>query len=47
MLGLSALLLFVSMQLIGWPTRGMSTITMAHVTFTACYVTVVVRSRLT
>lgn len=48
MLGLSALLLFVSMQeLIGWPTRGMSTITLAHVTFTACYVTVVVRSRLT
>ena len=48
MLGLSALLLFVAMQqLIGWPTRGMSTIAMAHVTFTACYVTVVVRSRLT
>lgn len=48
MLGLSALLLFVSMQqLFGWPTRGMTTITLAHVTFTACYVTVVVRSRLT
>ncbi|MCX7555554.1 ABC transporter permease subunit [Xanthomonadaceae bacterium JHOS43] len=48
MLGLSALLLFVSMQqLIGWPTRGMTTITLAHVTFSACYVTVVVRSRLT
>lgn len=47
-LGLSALLLFVSMQqLIGWPARGMTTITMAHITFTACYVTVVVRSRLT
>ncbi|MFA7488850.1 MAG: ABC transporter permease subunit [Lysobacteraceae bacterium] len=48
MLGLSALLLFVSMQqLIGWPLRGMTTITLAHITFTACYVTVVVRSRLT
>ncbi len=47
MLGLSALLLFVSMQqLIGWPARGMTTITIAHITFTACYVTVVVRSRL-
>lgn len=48
MLGLSALLLFVSMQqLIGWPVRGMTTIAIAHITFTACYVTVVVRSRLT
>jgi putrescine transport system permease protein len=48
MLGLSALLLFVSLQnAIGWPARGMTTITLAHVTFTACYVTVVVRSRLT
>ena len=48
MLGLSALLLFVSMQqLIGWPARGMTTIALAHITFTACYVTVVVRSRLT
>ena len=48
MLGLSALLLFVSMQqLIGWPARGMTTIAIAHITFTACYVTVVVRSRLT
>lgn len=48
MLGLSGLLLFVSLQqLIGWPQRGMTTIAMAHITFTACYVTVVVRSRLT
>jgi putrescine transport system permease protein len=48
MLGLSSLLLFVSLQqAIGWPERGMTTITVAHVTFTACYVTVVVRSRLT
>ena len=48
MLGLSGLLLFVSLQhLIGWPQRGMTTIMLAHITFTACYVTVVVRSRLT
>lgn len=48
MLGLSGLLLFVSLQHItGWPQRGMTTIMLAHITFTACYVTVVVRSRLT
>ncbi|MBB5209031.1 ABC transporter permease subunit [Chiayiivirga flava] len=48
MLGLSGLLLFVSLQhLVGWPQRGMTTIMLAHITFTACYVTVVVRSRLT
>jgi putrescine transport system permease protein len=48
MLGLSSLLLFVTLQqTLGWPERGMSTITIAHVTLTACYVTVVVRSRLT
>lgn len=48
MLGLSGLLLFVSLQhTIGWPQRGMTTIMLAHITFTACYVTVVVRSRLT
>jgi putrescine transport system permease protein len=48
MLGLSSLLLFVSLQqAIGWPERGVTTITIAHITFTACYVTVVVRSRLT
>ncbi len=47
MLGFSALLLFVTLQqLTGWPERGMTTVTLAHVTFTACYVTVVVRSRL-
>jgi putrescine transport system permease protein len=48
MLGLSALLLFVSLeQLIGWPERrGLTTITIAHVTFCVCYVTVIVRSRL-
>src|SRR5690606_36344905 len=48
MLGLSSLLLFVTLQqLLGWPERGMTTIMIAHVTLTACYVTVVVRSRLT
>jgi putrescine transport system permease protein len=49
MLGLSALLLFVSLQeLTGWPKgRGMTTITIAHITFCVCYVTVIVRSRLT
>lgn len=46
--GLSLLLLFVSLeQLIGWPqTRGMATITIAHVTFTMAYVAVIVQSRL-
>jgi putrescine transport system permease protein len=49
MLGLSALLLFVSLdQLLGWPSgRGMDTIVIAHITFCVCYVTVIVRSRLT
>lgn len=47
-IGLSTLLLFVAMQqLIGWPgSRGMTTILIAHVTFSAAYVTVVVQSRL-
>jgi putrescine transport system permease protein len=46
--GLASLLLFVSMeQLIGWPEgRGVSTILLAHITFSAAYVTVVVQSRL-
>jgi putrescine transport system permease protein len=48
MLGLSALLLFVALQeTFGWPNgRGMTTITIAHITFCVCYVTVIVRSRL-
>ncbi len=47
MLGLSALLLFVSLQqFFGWPNRGLGTITIAHVTLCTCYVTVVVQSRL-
>jgi putrescine transport system permease protein len=46
--GLAMLLLFVAMeQLIGWPAgRGVTTITIAHVTFSMAYVTVVVQSRL-
>src|SRR5713226_6160505 len=46
--GLSLLLLFVALeQAIGWPEgRGMTTITIAHITLTLSYVTVVVQSRL-
>jgi putrescine transport system permease protein len=50
--GLSMLLLFVSLEqllraLFGWQfDRGMTTITLAHITFTMAYVTVVVQSRL-
>jgi len=47
--GLSLLLLFVAMeQTFGWPAgRGVTTITLAHITFSMAYVTVVVQSRLT
>lgn len=47
--GLSMLLLFVTMeQLIGWPQgRGITTIVIAHVTFTMSFVAVIVQSRLT
>jgi putrescine transport system permease protein len=46
--GLALLLLFVAMeQVIGWPAgRSMTTITVAHATFSLSFVTVVVRSRL-
>ncbi len=46
--GLSLLLLFVAMQgLFGWPAgRGVTTIIIAHATFGAAYVAVVVQSRL-
>lgn len=46
--GLSLLLVFVALEgLIGWPGgRGMTTITIAHTTFTMAYVAVVVQSRL-
>jgi putrescine transport system permease protein len=47
-LGLASLLLFVAMeQAVGWPAgRGMTTITIAHVTFSLAYVAIVVQSRL-
>ena len=46
--GLSLLLLFVAMeQIFGWPKgRGVTTITIAHMTLTMAYVTVIVQSRL-
>ncbi len=46
--GHSLLLLFVTLQQqIGWPaTRGATTITIAHITFSTAYVAVIVRSRL-
>jgi putrescine transport system permease protein len=46
--GLSLLLLFVAMQqLIGWPDhRGVTTITIAHISFSLSYVAVIVQSRL-
>ncbi len=46
--GLSLLVLFVSLeQLIGWPQgRGITTITIAHMTLTMSYVTVIMQARL-
>jgi len=46
--GLSLLLLFVAMEhAFGWPAgRGVTTITIAHMTFSMAYVTVVIQSRL-
>lgn len=46
--GLSMLLLFVMMEtLFGWPGgRGVTTITIAHTTFTMAYVAVIIQSRL-
>lgn len=46
--GLSLLLLFITMgQLIGWPSdRGITTITIAHITFSMAYVAVIIQSRL-
>lgn len=46
--GLSMLLLFVAMeQLIGWPARrGVTTITIAHISFSLAYVAVIVQARL-
>ncbi|MFM1885555.1 MAG: putrescine transporter, permease protein [Pseudomonadota bacterium] len=46
--GLSLLLLFVALeQAIGWPAgRGLTTLTIAHMTFSMAYVAVIVQSRL-
>ena len=46
--GLSLLLLFISLgELIGWPgKRGITTITIAHITFSMAYVAVIIQSRL-
>lgn len=45
--GLSMLLLFISMErYLGWPQgRGLTTVVIAHVTFTLSYIAVVMRSR--
>ncbi len=47
-IGLSLLLLFVSMQqLLGWPAgRGLTTIGIAHITFSLAYAAVVIRARI-
>lgn len=46
--GLSLLLLFIALrELIGWPgERGITTITIAHITFCMAYVAVIIQSRL-
>jgi putrescine transport system permease protein len=46
--GISSLMLFILMaQWIGWPgSRGFTTITIAHITFSMTYVTTIVQSRL-
>jgi len=46
--GLSLLMLFVALEhLVGWPSgRGVTTITIAHVTFAMAYVTVIIQARL-
>ena len=45
--GLSLLLLFIALNdAFGWPARGFTTITIAHITFSLAYVAVIVQSRL-
>ncbi len=46
--GISSLMLFILMaEWIGWPaTRGFTTITLAHITFSLVYVATIVRSRM-
>lgn len=48
LIGLSMLLLFVNLeQWVGWPAgRGLTTVSLAHMTFASAYVAVVVRARL-
>jgi putrescine transport system permease protein len=47
-MGLSLLLMFVGMEKVfGWPVRsGMTTVTIAHITLTLSYVTMLVQARL-
>ncbi len=47
--GLSLLMLFITLgDFIGWPSeRGITTITIAHITFSMAYVAVIIQSRLT
>ena len=45
--GLALLLLFVTLdQTFGWPSRGITTITIAHTTLCLAYVAIIVRTRL-
>ncbi|MEM7208292.1 MAG: ABC transporter permease subunit [Pseudomonadota bacterium] len=45
--GLSLLLLFIALNdVFGWPQRGFTTITIAHITFSMAYVAVIIQSRL-
>jgi len=45
--GLSLLLLFITLaEFVGWPERGITTITIAHITFSLAYVAVIIQSRL-
>ena len=47
MSGLALLLLFVSLEhTLGWPQRGMTTITLGHITISVAYVLVIIRTRL-
>ena len=45
--GLSLLLFFIALSnMFGWPQRGFTTITIAHITFSMAYVAVIIQSRL-
>lgn len=46
-LGISMLLMFVSAwSILGWPSRGIMTIVLAHITFCSAYVTIIIQARL-